>query len=739
MPECAKAFECWGQHWTEMDSALVKTIELKQVLEPVGRYFGQPLRFYRKYERENLRPDLMAGITVAVIMLPQAIAFALIAELPPEMGLYAAVVGSIVGALWGSSDHTHNGPTNANSLLVLSALVGASFVPGTQAFVVAAGMMAVMAGLFQLVLGLARLGILVNFVSYSVIVGFAAGAGVLIAIKQIEPLLGLQFTQSDLPGTIVGLSRNYSEMHPATAVIGVSTIVLIVFIARIRRKLPASLIAMILSSLVVAAFGLQNQGVGVIGQLPANLPPLAELPLFDLDVIGRLSSGALAVGAIGLVQTVAMARSIATQTGQRLDSNQEFVGQGLANIASGFFSGFATAGSFSRSAVNLEAGARTPMSAIFSGVFVLLAMFVLAPLAVFLPRAALAGVLVVIGLRLVDRAEIGRILRSTRGDGLIMIVTFMGTMLLPIEFAVMAGILLSFVHYTLRTSMPDVHQVLPDDEFHHFQHQPGKDNCPQLSVIDILGDLYFGAVNHIEEKILRHLAQNPDQRFLLIRMNNVNHCDFSGIHMLENVVKAYREAGGDVFLVRVKGHLAEFMKATGFYRFLGTENFLTDDEAIGHIFHHVLDPAVCIYECPVRAFRECQNLPKRVDLVQIPHYREVPDQSIIRVEALELWRKMRGPNEAKSPLVLDVREPREFKQGHIPNAQLAPLPTILSENVKLPNDRQIVLVCRSGRRSKRAAYALQKIGCMNVAILHGGMVGWEAADLLEAVDDISHE
>lgn len=719
-----------------MDAILPKKLSLSEALEPAGRYLAQPSRFIKSYERSYLRPDLMAGITVAVIMLPQAIAFALIAELPPAMGLYAAIVGSIIGALWGSSDQTHNGPTNANSLLVLSALLGASFVPGTQAFVVAAGMMAVMAGLFQFILGLARLGVLVNFVSYSVIVGFAAGAGLLIAVKQLEPLLGLNLENLGMPqapGDLVALAQ---RIHPQTAAIGLGSIAFLIILGRVRRSLPGALIVMILASIVVAVFGLQEQGVSVIGRLPSSLPPLANLPLFDLESIRKLSSGALAVGAIGLVQTIAMARSIAAQTGQRLDSNQEFVAQGLANMAAGMFSGFAVAGSFSRSAVNLKAGARTPMAAIFSGIFVLIAMFVLAPLAAYLPRAALAGVLVIIGLGLVDRAEIERMLRGTRGDALIMAVTFLGTMLLPIEFAVMAGILLSFVHYTLQTSMPQVHQVLPDENFRHFSYRPDKENCPQLSIVDILGDLYFGAVNHIEEKILKALSDNPEQRFLLIRMNHVNHCDYSGIHMLENVLKAYRDAGGDVFLVRVDTQLLEFMKATEFYEVLGPENILIEDEAISHIFHHVLDPAVCIYECPVRAFRECQNLPKRIDLVQVPRYRDVPEQSIIHVNPRDLWKRMRAQQPGATPLVLDVREPREYKRGHIPDAQLVPLPTILSSNVRLPNDRQIILVCRSGRRSKRAAYALQKIGCMNVAILRGGMVNWEAADLLEAIDDV---
>jgi SulP family sulfate permease len=281
--------------------------------------------------------------------------------------------------------------------------------------------------------------------------------------------------------------------------------------------------------------------------------------------------------------------------------------------------------------------------------------------------------------------------------------------------------------------MPEVQQVLPDDDFHHFRHRPDKESCPQLSIIDIQGDLYFGAVNHIEEEILKHLAENPEQRFLLIRMNHVNHCDYSGIHMLENVVKAYRDAGGDVHLVRVDQQVMEFMHSTGFHTYLGEKNFLPDDEAIGHIFHHVLDPAICIYECPVRAFRECQNLPKQVDLVSIPNYEDVPQETIIRVKPEQLWRRIYEDGD-RTPLVVDVREPREFKQGHIPEAQLVPLPTILSDTVRFPNDRQIVLVCRSGRRSKRAAYALHRMGVMNVAVLEGGMVNWEACDLLEAIE-----
>ena len=708
-------------------SAVTEKVDIRPVISPLVHYFLRPVRLIRGYEPADLRPDLIAGLTVAVIMLPQAIAFAIIAELPPAMGLYAAVVGAIVGALWSCSDQLHPGPTNAISLLVFSALTSAAFEPGTTAFVVAAGLMTVMAGAFQLALGVARLGILVNFVSHSVVVGFAAGA------KQIRPLLGLTFEGRSLPAIAAGTLAQLDAIHIPTAAIGLGSIALLILLPRLTRRLPPALVTLIAASAVVALLDLRAVGVSTIGQLTASLPPLAELPLLSLDMIARLSTGALAVGAIGLVQTVAMARSLATQTGQRLDSNQEFVGQGLANIASGLFSGFAVAGSFSRSAVNLQTGARTSLSAVFSGLFVLAALFVLGPLAVLLPRAALAGILVVIGLGLVDRAEMARIARGTRGDALIMLVTFLGTLFLPIAFAVLVGILLSFVRYTLRTSMPHVYEVLPDEHFSHFARRVERDSCPQLAIVDVLGDLYFGAVNHIEQEIHAIRDRHPERRFLLLRMHRVNHCDFSGIHMLENVVSFYRDGGGDVYIVRVNERVRALMKSTGFEAFLGTDHFLPDDEAISFLFHQALDPAVCIYECPVRAFHECQNLPKQTDVIDVPQLRDIPEGAARAIRPAALWQRLSDDGK-RLPLVIDVREPREYRRRHIPGARLVPLPTLLSETVQLPRDKAVVLVCRAGRRSQRAAYRLQQEGFEDVAFLQGGMLAWEGANLLCAVE-----
>lgn len=699
-------------------------------MRAIPTYFLQPLRLLTTYDRNYLRPDLIAGLTVGVILLPQAIAFALIANLPPEMGLYTAVVGAIVGALWSSSSHSQTGPTSALSLLVLSSL-SIIAVPDTPEFFLAAGVMAVMAGVLQLVMGMAGLGVLINFISHSVIVGFAAGAGIRIAAGELRHLLGLQFTSRDLVGTLRNIVLHLPDTHIPTLALGVGTIMLIVLLHKLNPHLPGTLIGLIVASVVLFLLRLDEAGVAVMGRLPSSLPPLTALPVFDLDLLARLSAGALAVAAIGLIQTMAVARSLAVQTQERLNNNQEFVAQGLANIAVGFLSGFPCSGSFSRSAVNYRAGAHTPVAAVFSGLFVLVAMLTIAPLGAYLPRTSLAGVLIITAYGMIDREEIVRIWRGAPGDAVIMLVTLLGTLFLHIEFAVLVGILISFAVYIMRTSTPRVYPVLPDDEFRHLIYRPDKPACPQLGIIDILGDLYFGAVSHVEDAIYQHMAGHPEERFLLLRMHSVQHCDFTGIHALESIMQAYRERGGDLFLVRVRKPVLDLMKSTGFYDNLGADHFLPGDEYVTLLFYKVLDPAICIYECDVRAFRECQNLPKRIYPAEIVPHTEMPANGVKSVAPQELWQQLHNNT---PPLVVDVREPREFKQGHIPQAKLIPLLTLLSSVPTLPHDRPIVLVCRSGRRSTRAAHVLSCRGYDNVSILQGGMLAWEAAGLLEALN-----
>ncbi len=702
-------------------------------IRPIPAFFLRPRYIFQTYRRSFFQPDLVAGLTVAVVLLPQAIVFALLAGLPPQMGLYAAIVVAIVGGVWGASYHLHSGPTNTASILTLAALAPLA-APGSPEFIAGAGLLAVMVGVFRLAMGLARLGMLVTFVSDSVIIGFTAGAGVLIGIGEMDSLLRLEFSAPPgLINTIKNIFLHLLDTHLLSFGLGLGTLILILVLRQFNPKWPGQLIALAVGAALVAIFRLDQYGVKIIGELPRSLPPLAQLPLFDFELIGQLSIGALAIAAIGLVEATSIARSIASQSGQYLDSNQEFVGQGLANIASGFLSGYPCSGSFNRSALNYEAGAQTPLASVFSGLFVLIAMFVLAPLVAYVPRAALASLLILAAYGMIDRKEMGRIWRGARGDALIMIVTLLATLFLPLQFAVLTGILMSLAYYILKTSTPHVQAVLPDEAFKHFIYQPNKSQCPQLGILKISGDLYFGAVSHVEEAIRQHLTKNPRQRFLLLRMHGVNQCDISGIHMLESIMRVCREQGGDLFLMRVQEPIYRRMEATGFCAQLGVDHFLQEDYAIEYLFYKILDPAICVYECEVRAFKECQNLPKRSLKEMIPIRTVFPTGSVPEITPQELWHKLMHSD--TPPVVIDVREPREFKQGHIPQAQLIPLPKLLLDKQELPDNREIVLVCRGGRRSTRAAYMLQENrNGYKVRVLKGGMLAWEAAKLLEAID-----
>jgi SulP family sulfate permease len=706
--------------------------KLRTQLHSTWAYLLRPIDIFKSYPRQYLRPDLLAGLTIAVILLPQAMAYALIAELPTQMGLYSAIFGAIVGALWGSSNHLQTGPTNAASLLVLSILLGVA-VPDTAAYLIAAGMLTLLVGLLRLGMGFARLGLLVNFVSDSVITGFTAGAGILIFVNQLRHLLRLSVPST--PGlweTLTNLGTSLPQTHLPSLILGVGVIVIIMLLKQLNPKLPGPLIAITLAALITSTIGLTQRGVLVIGEIPRGLPPLVRLPILDLGLITQLTSGALAIAAIGLIEAMSIARSIAAQTGQHLDSNQEFVGQGIANIVCAFTSGYTCSGSFTRSAVNYQVGAQTPISSVFSGIFVLLGIFAFGWLLAAIPLPALAGVVLVISIGLINIKEMKNIWLGPRGDRFIMLVTLSATLLLPLQFAVLSGILFSLAHYILKTSVPQVNVVVPDEDFVHLTPQPNRPSCPQLGIIEILGDLYFGSSHHVEESILENLERNPGQRFLLLHMTNVNHIDISGIHMLEHILRNYREMGGDLFIARYQKDILDILYTTGFCDRLGEGNLLKrEQDAIGRLFYRYLDPATCIYECPHRVFKECQNLPKRHDLVGEPHHTQPLRGKVAYITPVGLWGALHSE---PVPVLIDVREASEFRRGRIIQARNIPFIDLLENPEGLPQDHPVVLVCRTGWRSARAANTLSNRGFQNLRVLQGGMLAWESANLLEAIE-----
>ena len=709
-------------------------------LEPVRRwlvsesvFFTRPATVLRGYDHHaNLKPDLLAGLTIAVVLLPQAIAFATLAELPPQMGLYTGVVAAIVGALWGSARLLQTGPTNTSSMLIFATLLVAA-TPGTEDYLKAAGYLAVMVGLLRLTMGLLRLGVLVHFVADSVIVGFTAGAGVLIAVSELRHALRLDIPSVPEVGlTVRMILLRIEHTHWPSVALAVGALLITALLKRGGPRVPGAFIAMAAAGVATALLDLDRQGVQVLGAIPRTLPPLAHLPLFDMTLIWRLAPGAVAVATIGLVESISMGRTLAARDGERLDVNQEFVGQGLANLASGVFSGFACTGSWLRSATNREAGGRTPVAAASSGVWLLLIVLAAAPLAAYLPRAALAGILVWTAGALIDRHEIVRVLRTSRGDTSIMVATFVATLTMPLQFAILAGVLVSFGRFLLKTSTPGVHSVVPDENFRHFVRAEEAPVCPQLGIVEIEGPLYFGAVNHVEDAIRANQAANPRQKHLLLRMHMVDHCDVSGIHLLESVVRLYRRRGGDVFLEGVRPGVRQMCALYGFDALLGEGNVLDQSNAISHLFHKVLNPGFCVYECTERVFGECQAIPKDPHAARLPDFAHLPERVPAELSPRELRARLDDPR--GGTLVVDVGEPGEFRNWHLGPARNVPLRLLATEGLNLPAGQTLVFVSRIGRRSAVAAAIMLDLGRTEVYSLRGGMLAWEAAGLPIAVE-----
>ncbi len=378
----------------------------------------------------TLKADAIAGLIGGLVVLPQGVAFATLAGLPPEYGLYTAMVPAIVAALWGSSWHMVSGPTNALSLVVFAALAPLA-APGSAPYVTLALTLSLMMGAAQLAMGLARLGALVNFISHTVIVGFTAGAGLLIIASQLRHFFGIPIEAgASFFATLTQLGRAFVDFDPAITATGAVTLAVAIVARRLMPRVPYMIIAMIAGSLFgYLLIRVSGAAIPVVGPLPSALP-LPSLPSFDPESWRKLAPAALALTVLGLTEAVSIARALALKSGQRIDGNQEFIGQGLSNMAGSFFSAYPSSGSFNRSGVNLEAGARTPLAAIAAAFVLAIVLFVVGPLVAWLPLAVMAALLFVVAWGLIDIAEMRRVFRANRGDAVVLAVTFVSTLTL---------------------------------------------------------------------------------------------------------------------------------------------------------------------------------------------------------------------------------------------------------------------------------------------------------------------
>ncbi|HVL09278.1 MAG TPA: SulP family inorganic anion transporter [Burkholderiaceae bacterium] len=566
--------------------------------------------WWNRVNRETLRADVLAGLSGTIILVPQAVAYATIAGLPPEFGLYTAIVPVILAALFGSSWHLVSGPTAALSI-VLFATLSPLADPGSAHYVTLAMTLTFLVGILQLAMGLARLGSLVNFISHSVVIGFTAGAGILIAVSQFKNFLGLSIpSKAGFIETLQGVFQNLGDLNPYSVAVGTVTLVAGILTRRYVPQIPFMIAAMLVGSLFAAAltalFG-AAASVATVTAIPRSLPPLSH-PDFSMDTIRQLSTIALAVAMLSLTEALSIARAVALKSGQRIDGNQEFVGQGLANFFGSFFSGYVSSGSFTRSGINYTAGARTPLAAVFSSLFLVLTLLVFAPLVSYLPIASMAALLFMVAYSLIDTHHIKSIGKTSRTESAVLWVTLFATLFLDLEFAIYVGVLLSLIFYIRRTATPNIRSGMPapGDDTYHFVPADGKPECPQLKIAFVDGSLYFGAVDHVQQTLQSIDAEQPTQKHVLILASGINFVDVAGAHMFAEEAKRRRAMGGGLYFHRLKTPVVQDLAKGGQLEEIGEENLFEMRQNVMDRLYAKLDPSIC-RNCPHRVFRQCHG------------------------------------------------------------------------------------------------------------------------------------
>ncbi|RLD25144.1 MAG: sodium-independent anion transporter [Bacteroidetes bacterium] len=556
--------------------------------------------------KASLKADSMAGLTGAIIVLPQGIAFAAIAGMPPIYGLYTAMITPIVAALFGSSMHLISGPTTAISLVIIGT-VSKFAVPESPEYIQFVLTLTLLAGVFQLMMGLARLGTLVNFVSHSVVVGFTAGAAILIATSQLGKVFGIEIPrEGDFIQKWFNIFQGLPETNFYVFGVAITTLVVALALKKFTPKIPNLLVAMIVGSTIAYFINGAENGVTLVGKLSARLPPFST-PDFARLEIEELVPYAFAIALLGLIEAVAIGKSIASKSGQRIDGNQEFIGQGLSNIVGSFFSSYAGSGSFTRSGVNYAAGAKTPMAAIFAAVILMLILLLIAPLTTYLPIAAMGGIILLVAYNLIDFKSIKQIFRSSQAEATVFSVTMLSTLFLELEFAIYMGVIISLIFYLQRTSSPNIVTLAPDKDNEHrafvnIERKPLA-TCPQLKIIRIDGSLFFGAVDKVEDFL--STVYESGEKNLLIVGNGIGMVDLAGAELLEREAKKWQKAGRGFYFCSLRKQVREYLIKGGFAEHIGKENmFETKIAALQNIYSK-LDKDIC-RECTVRIFNECE-------------------------------------------------------------------------------------------------------------------------------------
>lgn len=566
----------------------------------------------------TVKADIIAGITVALVLIPQSMAYAQLAGLPAYFGLYAAFLPVMVAALWGSSNQLGTGPVAVVSLLTASmvvpmvGLVAVSDAPpiGTDAYyklyIPLVIMLSFMVGAFQFLLGVLKLGVIVNFLSHPVIVGFTNAAAMVIALSQLNKIFGVSKERSEFfLGDIWGVVIKIGHTHLPTFLFGAISIVGIMFLKKKFPKFPGVLVAVAGTTIVSWAIGFEKMGGQVVGNIPEGIPSLA-LPTFNINVLGNMLVAAIIISLIGFMEAISIAKAMAAKTKDHIDPNQELIGQGLGNMIGSLSQAYPTSGSFSRSAVNINAGALTGMSSVYTAGIVLITLLFLTPLLYHLPQAVLAAVIMTAVFGLINFKAVKHAWRASKHDGAASMVTFVATLgFAPhLDHGILIGGGLSILLYLYRTMRPRIailgrynDGTLRDAEVNNLP------TSEKIIAIRFDGSLYFANVSYFEDAILKSISDNPKAKYILIVSDGINQLDASGEEVLHHLQERLRENSIQMVFSGLKRQIFKVMNNTSLMTFIGEENvYPNEDMALGYIYQCLkddpeFDPKTCPLTC----------------------------------------------------------------------------------------------------------------------------------------------
>ena len=554
------------------------------------------LEWGRHYRRSTLTNDLVAAVIVTIMLIPQSLAYAMLAGLPPEVGLYASILPLVAYAIFGTSRTLAVGPVAVVSLMTATA-IGEIAAQGSQTYLIAATLLALISGVMLVAMGLFRLGFVANFLSHPVISGFITASGLLIAAGQVRHLLGVSSGGHTLQEIVTSLVENLRSTNFPTLVIGAGVLAFLYFV---RLKLKSVLLrlgtnpriadiatkagpvlAVAVTILAAAALDLGEAGVPLVGAIPQGLP-LPALPIIDLDMIRALAAPALLISLIGFVESVSVAQTLAAKRRQRIVPDQELIGLGAANIASGISAGYPVTGGFARSVVNFDAGAETPAAGIYTAIGIALATLFLTPLLANLPQATLAATIIVAVLSLVDFSAVRRVWIYSKADFSAMAATILGTLFLGVEIGVVMGVLLSLLMHLYRTSRPHMAVVGQVPGTEHFRNVDRHEviTSPEILSLRVDESLYFANTRYLEDRIAELVAERLELKHVVLMCSAVNAIDASALESLEEINHRLQDAGIALHLSEVKGPVMDRLKRSHFLNDLTGRVFLSQYEAI---------------------------------------------------------------------------------------------------------------------------------------------------------------